>query len=63
MTPHRSIVPVPPNVAPTINVELEVENGEVENYEVGNTAVTTFCHVDFRFHLLLPTPASFYLVF
>ncbi|XP_029706790.1 E3 ubiquitin-protein ligase RNF38-like isoform X1 [Takifugu rubripes] len=28
-----SIVPVPPNVAPTINVELEVENGEVENYE------------------------------
>lgn len=23
-----------PNVPPTINVELEVESGEVENYEV-----------------------------
>lgn len=38
--PPRSIVPVPPNVAPTINVELEVENGEVENYEVGHAAVS-----------------------
>lgn len=33
---------MPPNVAPTISLELEVEDGEVENYEVGQTAGTTF---------------------
>lgn len=30
-----------PNVPPTINVELEVESGEVENYEVGHAALAT----------------------
>lgn len=33
LTSDRSILPMP-NVPPTINVELEVESGEVENYEV-----------------------------
>jgi len=28
------MLPVPPNVAPTINLELDVDDGEVENYEV-----------------------------
>ncbi|KAJ4945319.1 hypothetical protein JOQ06_013845 [Pogonophryne albipinna] len=28
-----SMLPVPPNVAPTINLELDVDDGEVENYE------------------------------
>lgn len=28
-----SMLPVPPNVAPTISLELDVEDGEVENYE------------------------------
>ena len=28
-----------PNVPPTINVELEVESGEVENYEVGTRSM------------------------
>lgn len=27
------MLPVPPNVAPTISLELDVEDGEVENYE------------------------------
>lgn len=42
------MLPVPPNVAPTISLELDVEDGEVENYEVGQPAATTFslehCH-------------------
>lgn len=29
-----------PNVPPTINVELEVESSEVENYEVGQHSVS-----------------------
>lgn len=29
------MLPVPPNVAPTISLELDVDDGEVENYEVG----------------------------
>lgn len=36
------MLPMPPNVAPTISLELDVEDGEVENYEVGQTAATTF---------------------
>uniref|UniRef100_A0A3Q1KD01 RING-type domain-containing protein n=1 Tax=Anabas testudineus TaxID=64144 RepID=A0A3Q1KD01_ANATE len=28
-----SMLPVPPNVAPTISLELDVDDGEVENYE------------------------------
>lgn len=32
------MLPVPPNVAPTISLELDVDDGEVENYEVGQTA-------------------------
>lgn len=35
------MLPVPPNVAPTISLELDVEDGEVENYEVGQAAATT----------------------
>lgn len=31
------MLPVPPNVAPTISLELDVDEGEVENYEVGQT--------------------------
>lgn len=30
----RSMLPVPPNVAPAISLELDVDDGEVENYEV-----------------------------
>lgn len=37
-TSHRSMLPVPPNVAPTISLELDVDDGEVENYEVRQTA-------------------------
>lgn len=33
----RSMLPVPPNVAPTISLELDVDDGEVENYEVRQT--------------------------
>lgn len=29
------MLPVPPNVAPTTSLELDVDDGEVENYEVG----------------------------
>lgn len=32
------MLPVPPNVAPTISLELDVDDGEVENYEVAQTA-------------------------
>lgn len=28
------MLPVAPNVAPTISLELDVDDGEVENYEV-----------------------------
>ncbi|MEQ2178472.1 hypothetical protein GOODEAATRI_014379 [Goodea atripinnis] len=28
------MLPVPPNVAPAISLELDVDDGEVENYEV-----------------------------
>lgn len=35
------MLPVPPNVAPTISLELDVDDGEVENYEVGGTTATT----------------------
>lgn len=35
------MLPVAPNVAPTINLELDVDDGEVENYEVGRTAAMT----------------------
>lgn len=31
------MVPVAPNVAPAISLELDVDDGEVENYEVGQT--------------------------
>lgn len=41
-TTYRSILPVPPSVGPTISLELDVEDGEVENYEVRESAVTTF---------------------
>ena len=30
----RSMLPVPPAVGPTFSFELDVEDGEVENYEV-----------------------------
>lgn len=36
---HRSVLPMPPNVAPAISLELDVDDGEVENYEVEQTAV------------------------
>lgn len=36
------MLPVTPNVAPPIGLELDVDDGEVENYEVGQTAATTF---------------------
>lgn len=42
LTIYRSMLPVPPNVAPTISLELDVDDGEVENYEVGQTATATF---------------------
>lgn len=31
---RRSVLPMHPNVAPAIGLELDVEDGEVENYEV-----------------------------
>lgn len=31
---RRSMLPMHPNVAPAIGLELDVEDGEVENYEV-----------------------------
>lgn len=31
----RSMLPVPPAVGPAFSFELDVEDGEVENYEVG----------------------------
>lgn len=31
---HRSMLPVPPAVGPAFSFELDVEDGEVENYEV-----------------------------
>jgi hypothetical protein len=31
---HRSMLPVGPTVGPTISLELDVDDGEVENYEV-----------------------------
>lgn len=37
-TTYRSILPVPPSVGPTISLELDVEDGEVENYEVRESA-------------------------
>lgn len=33
------MLPVPPNVAPAISLELDVDDGEVENYEVEPAAV------------------------
>lgn len=33
------MLPVPPNVAPTISLELDVDDGEVENYEVRQIAM------------------------
>lgn len=36
--PRSSMLPVPPNVTPTISLELDVDDGEVENYEVGGAA-------------------------
>ncbi len=41
------MLPVAPNVAPTISLELEVDDGEVENYEVGQTAVLHDINEDF----------------
>ena len=32
------MLPMPPNVAPTISLELDVDDGEVENYEVRQNA-------------------------
>lgn len=31
----RSVLPVPPAVGPAFSFELDIEDGEVENYEVG----------------------------
>lgn len=39
---HRSMLPVPPNVTPTISLELDVDDGEVENYEVAGAAGDVF---------------------
>lgn len=36
------MLPVPPAVGPAFSFELDVEDGEVENYEVGVWTTTTF---------------------
>lgn len=36
------MLPVPPAVGPAFSFELDVEDGEVENYEVGAQTTTTF---------------------
>lgn len=47
----RSMLPVPPNVAPTISLELDVDDGEVENYEVNtNTTLTVSFHTNELVH-------------
>lgn len=38
----RSMLPVPPAVGPAFSFELDVEDGEVENYEVGMQTTTIF---------------------
>lgn len=36
------MLPVPPAVGPAFSFELDVEDGEVENYEVGVQTTTIF---------------------
>ena len=36
------MLPVPPAVGPTFSFELDVEDGEVENYEVSRWTVSWF---------------------
>lgn len=36
------MLPVPPAVGPAFSFELDVEDGEVENYEVGVQTTATF---------------------
>lgn len=36
------MLPVPPAVGPTFSFELDVEDGEVENYEVSRGSVNLF---------------------
>lgn len=36
------MLPVPPAVGPAFSFELDVEDGEVENYEVGVQTTTAF---------------------
>ena len=43
------MVPVPPNVAPTISLELDVDNGAVENYEMGQKGIISFIAHDVFF--------------
>lgn len=39
---RRSMLPVPPAVGPPFSFDLDVEDGEVENYEVGAQNANTF---------------------